>query len=41
MPDAEAEAGRGLPLTRALVDELSVERTPHGNHRRLVRRLPA
>lgn len=39
MPGEDAESGRGLSLARAVLDEISVERTDTGNHWRLVRRL--
>ena len=39
MPDELAEGGRGLPLARALLDEIAFQRDAGGNHWLMVRRL--
>lgn len=39
MPGELDEGGRGLPLARALLDEITFERTGTGNHWHMVRRL--
>jgi serine/threonine-protein kinase RsbW len=39
MPETDAESGRGLPLAGALLDEITVQQGPDGNHWHMARRL--